>query len=68
MGLQLLVHAIECTPAPHIPGCLLDHMPSDVDLVVLEFGVNTPSEHTGPWEHLMRRIMRLESKPAVGQE
>jgi len=43
-------------------------MPSDVDLVVLEFGVNTPSEHTGPWEHLMRRIMRLESKPAVGQE
>jgi hypothetical protein len=49
----------------YFSACLLDHLPPDVDLVVLEFGVNSRWEDVGPWARLMRRVMRLESQPAV---
>ena len=36
-----------------------------VELTPLEFGVNSRWEHPDDWANLMRRIMRLESQPAV---
>jgi hypothetical protein len=44
-----------------------EHIPEDSDLVLVELGINdlVETEVYGAYEHLIRSVLELNSKPAV---
>jgi hypothetical protein len=63
--------AIAGTVSQYMSVCLGSHVPSDVDLVVVEYAINDPynAEHDTDmrkaFERLLRKLLNLPKKPAV---
>ncbi|KAG2492246.1 hypothetical protein HYH03_009488 [Edaphochlamys debaryana] len=59
------------TTSAYMSSCMHQHLPLDVDLVLIEYSVNdspTPSgefEERRPFERLVRKALELPSRPAV---
>ncbi|RSH94515.1 hypothetical protein EHS25_004318 [Saitozyma podzolica] len=53
--------------ASYFGWCFREHIPDDSDLVLVELGINdlVDTEVYGAYEHLIRSLLELDSKPAI---
>jgi hypothetical protein len=57
--------AVDATPAQHVARCLFTHLPTDVQLVVLEFGSMAQFLQLSAIENIVRQLLALPSQPAL---
>ncbi|KAL7415144.1 hypothetical protein BDY24DRAFT_383861 [Mrakia frigida] len=53
--------------SPYFSNCFLEHLPAEIDLVILDSAVNDQrsDEHHRSFDHLLRSLLTLPSAPAI---